>query len=204
MGGRLTKGEGEYIVLLARKAISAYLKNGERIRPERGDGALGENRGVFVTLETFPGKELRGCIGYPLPIKPLSHAVVDNAINAATEDPRFPQLRQGELGSIVIEVSALTVPEKIIVKKPLDYIKNIKVGEDGLIVSYGYSSGLLLPQVPVELGWSPREFLSQTCKKAGLPPDMWLSANISISKFQAQVFSEKEPNGSVIERKLVE
>lgn len=204
MGGKLTKDEGAYLVSLARKAISAYLKNGKKVTPEREGGVLGEERGVFVTLETFPGKELRGCIGYPLPIKPLSLAVVDNAINAATEDPRFPPVKQEELGSIIIEVSVLTVPEEIIVEKPLDYIKKIKIGEDGLIVRYGYSSGLLLPQVPVEWGWSPREFLSQTCKKAGLPSDMWLSANISISKFQAMVFSEKEPNGPVIRKKLIE
>ena len=71
--------------------------------------------GVFVTLNSLRGeeKQLRGCIGYPYPIKPLVEAVNDVAYAAAFEDPRFPRLDKSELGKIVIEVSVLTPPELI-------------------------------------------------------------------------------------------
>ncbi len=203
MGGKLFAEQGAYLVTLARRAISEYLKTGKLVPPERGEGPLSEERGVFVTLETFPGRELRGCIGYPLPIKPLARAVVDNAVNAATGDPRFPEVKLGELNSLVIEVSVLSVPEKIKARSPSEYPSKIKIGEDGLIIRYGYASGLLLPQVPVEWNWNEREFLNNLCQKAGLPATMWQSASVEIEKFQAQIFTEEKPGGKIIEKRLI-
>ena len=187
---------------LARKSLEHYFKNFEAPFPDREDGVLGESRGVFVTLEEYPTHELRGCIGYPLPTKPLAEAVVDNMINAAFEDPRFEPVLEQELPKIVIEVSVLTVPELIKVKSSSEFPNKVKVGEDGLIVKFGYNSGLLLPQVAPEQGWNSKEFLSHCCLKAGLPKDMWMSGNIAISKFQAQIFSEEKPGGKVIEKKF--
>ena len=195
--------DGTYLVTLARRAISEYFKTGKKIMPDRTGGALSEKRGVFVTLETYPARELRGCIGYPMPIKELASSVVDCALAAAFEDTRFPQLEKNELEKLVIEVSVLSVPEKIKVKTPQDYVKSIKVGRDGLIIEYGYSSGLLLPQVPVEWNWDEKEFLCEVCQKAGLPQDMWLSPSAKISSFQAQIFFEDKPGGKVAPKKLV-
>ncbi|MEM4633672.1 MAG: TIGR00296 family protein [Candidatus Anstonellaceae archaeon] len=201
--GEISAEQGAYLVSLARRAIEQYFATGKAIRPERSEGVLGEKRGVFVTLETYPQKELRGCIGYPLPIKELALAVVDNALHAAFEDPRFPPLEKQELGKVAIEVSVLTVPERIVVKDPSEYPKKIKVGRDGLIIEYGYSSGLLLPQVPVEWNWTEEEFLEHICQKAGLPPNMWRSPSAKLSKFQATIFAEQEPGGKVARKKLV-
>ncbi len=78
-----------------------------------------------------------------------------------------------ELDDIVIEVTVLSPPEIIKVSKPEDYLKDIVIGRDGLIVEQGFYKGLLLPQVPVEQGWDKEEFLSHTCIKAGLMPDAW-------------------------------
>jgi uncharacterized protein (TIGR00296 family) len=157
---------------------------------------------VFVTLESYPGHELRGCIGYPMPIKELAAAIVDSALSAAFEDPRFPPLDKSELGKITIEVSVLSVPEDILVKNSEEYVKKIKVGRDGLIINYGYASGLLLPQVPVEWNWNEREYLSHLCEKAGLPSEMWRSPSVKISRFTAKVFSEAKPGEKAAEKKL--
>ena len=195
--------DGAYLVSLARRAIAGYFETGKKILPDRSGGALFEKRGVFVTLESYPSRELRGCIGYPLPVKELGLSVVDCALSAAFEDPRFPQLEKAELGKCIVEVSVLSVPEELKAKSPSDYPKMIKVGRDGLIMHYGYASGLLLPQVPVEWNWNEKEFLCQVCRKAGLPPDMWLSPSARISRFGAQVFCEEKPGGRAVAKKLI-
>jgi len=195
--------QGQYLVSLSRQAIGAYLASGKKVDPKRAEGALSEKRGVFVTLETHPAHELRGCIGYPLPIKELSLAVVDCALSAAFEDPRFPPVDAAELPKLVAEVSVLSVPQEIKVKKPEEYLKKVKVGRDGLIIHYGYSSGLLLPQVPIEWNWGEEEFLCQVCVKAGLPRNMWQSPSAKISSFSAQIFTEKTPGGPVVQKRLI-
>lgn len=198
----LSSSDGEFLVRLARKAIAAYLEKGSRLPSGGAPRHLLEPRGVFVTLEGYPGHELKGCIGYPRPQGPLAESVAEMAIEAATGDPRFPSVGKGELGKIVIEVSVLTVPEPIEVKDRRKMPGEVKVGRDGLIIESGWNSGLLLPQVPVEQKWDSEEFLSQACWKAGLPPDSWLKPGVRILKFQAQIFSEEKPGGKVVEKKL--
>lgn len=195
--------QGTYLVSLARKSIEGYFATGKKIVPDKATGVFSEKRGVFVTLESYPQHELRGCIGYPLPVKDLTSSVVECSLSAAFDDPRFPALEQQELARCTIEVSVLTVPEEIIVKDPAEYPKKIKVGRDGLIINYGYSSGLLLPQVPIEWNWNETEFLSHLCEKAGLPKKMWQSPSVSISRFEAEVFCESKPGGKVSLKKLI-
>ena len=71
-------------------------------------------------------------------------------------------------------------------------------------MKYGYNSGLLLPQVPIEYGWNEREFLEYTCEKAGLPKDFWQNNEVEIQKFEGIVFKEKYPNGEIIQEKLLD
>jgi len=196
---KLALEEGRFLVRLARESIEASLRGEEPKVPEVG-GNLREKRGVFVTLTE--GEELRGCIGFPLPLFPLAEATVKAALSAAFEDPRFPPLRREELERVLVEVSVLSPPELIRVKDPREYPRAVRVGEHGLIVEGLGTSGLLLPQVAVEWKWDAEEFLSQCCMKAGLPPDMWLTKEVRISRFTAQVFSELSPGGEVVERKL--
>jgi hypothetical protein len=198
----LSKEDGEYLVKLARKAVREYVEKGVVIKPENPPASVLEKRGVFVTIETYPEKELRGCIGYIQPIKELANAVVECAVSSATSDPRFPPMRKDEVGRCTVEISVLTVPQIIKVKHPTEYPKMIKVGRDGLIVEYGVYGGVLLPIVAVEQKWDEEEFLSHTCYKAGLPFDMWLNPKVKVYSFQSQVFKEKEPNGEVVEVQL--
>jgi len=193
--------DGQLAVRAARVVIENHVR---REKPtELGlPGQFKNKSGVFVTLTTHPDGGLRGCIGYPEPLLPLEDALRDSAISACSRDPRFPPVRPAELGGIKVEVSLLTPPEEIEVKKPTELSAKVKVGVDGLIVQRGLNRGLLLPQVPTEWGWDSEEFLSQTCLKAGLTPDAWRRNGTKVFKFQAEVFSEDVPRGKVGRRSL--
>ncbi|MGA2523222.1 MAG: TIGR00296 family protein [Candidatus Bathyarchaeia archaeon] len=200
MSFELSIDEGKFLINLARNTVKEYLENGKTLKPPKDTPKkMFELCGVFVTINSIKNgeKELRGCIGYPYPSSPLVEAVIDSAINAATEDPRFCPISIDELLKVVFEVSVLTPPEPVEVDNPKEYIKKIKVGEDGLIVGRGPYKGLLLPQVPVEWGWCEEEFLCQCCVKAGLPPDSWLTKDAKIYKFRAIIFAEETPLGEV-------
>jgi uncharacterized protein (TIGR00296 family) len=200
MSFELSDEEGKFLIQLARNAVEEYLETHKKISPPKEtQKKLFQHCGVFVTINRVRvgGKELRGCIGYPYPTSSLVDAVIDSAIQAATEDPRFYPLSAGELDKIVFEVSVLTPPQPVQVENPKEYLKQIKVGEDGLIIERGWQKGLLLPQVPVELGWCEEEFLCQCCLKAGLPPDSWLTKGVKLYKFKAIIFEEETPKGEV-------
>jgi AmmeMemoRadiSam system protein A len=106
---------------------------------------LKKNSGCFVTL-TINGN-LRGCIGYIEPIKPLYQAVIDNARSAALSDPRFSPVRQDELGKINVEVSVLSNPVPLEFKSPDDLLQKLKPGVHGVILQKGPYHSTFLPQV---------------------------------------------------------
>ena len=194
---QLSDSDGVFLVKTARKAVTEFLSNGNRIKLESDiEEKFSFNSGVFVTLNNPDG--LRGCIGFPMPEKKLSHAIVDGAIAAATEDPRFPSVKTNELNDIVFEVTVLTPPVEIDVSDSMEYLKKIKVGRDGLIIRHSFSSGLLLPQVPVEYNWNVEEFLQHTCEKAGLSRDTWKNESVKIEKFEGIIFKEETPNGTIV------
>jgi len=181
--------EGEFLVKLARKSIETYLKDGKVINvPDDVNPILKEEMGAFVTLHR--DGDLRGCIGYPEPVKPLAQAVIEVAISAATGDPRFPQVTPSEMDDIQVEGSVLSKPQLVEVQNPAEYLEKVEVGKDGLIVEMGIYRGLLLPQVPIEWNWDIEEFLANTCMKAGLSPDCWLQKGVKIYSFQSQIFEE--------------
>jgi len=198
-----TDDDGKKAVMIARAVIESHVKKTKPPEFEIPD-IFRKKSGVFVTITTYPGNQLRGCIGYPEPVMPLIDAIKDAAVSACSRDPRFPPVKREELKNIKVEVSLLTPPELIKVKKPRDLIACVDVGRHGLIMERGWRKGLLLPQVPVEWGWGSEEFLSQTCMKAGLLPDSWLQEGTNCYKFEAEVFSEEKPEGAVERRELGE
>ncbi len=194
----LTLDQGFRLIQLARKAIESQFLGQLDFEQEKKE--FNKKQGVFVTISKWPSKELRGCIGFPYPIKPLAEAVVEAAKSAAFSDPRFMPLEKQELDKVVIEISVLTVPEEIKIKQDRqEILKKIEIGKDGLIVQLSGFSGLLLPQVALEQRWDSLQFLRATCIKAGLPAETWLNPQCKIFKFQAQIFSEKEPKGEIKE-----
>jgi uncharacterized protein len=191
---------GRTAVSLARETLEAHV-SGKGFRPKTWDkGTFAELRGVFVTinLASSDGEKLRGCIGFPYPVKPLGIAIQEATVAASSEDPRFPPITEPELGSVVLEVSILTPPEAIRAPTPRELPALVRIGIDGLIVSRSGFSGLLLPQVATEYSMDPTEFLSQTCMKAGLPPDSWLEEGTQVKAFQAEIFAENTPRGKAV------
>ena len=189
---------GEKLVKLARKAVEKYLNESVVINADNSYG-LSQKAGVFVTVNYLSNNKeyLRGCVGFPLAEKTLYQSVIEAAIAAATQDPRFEPINKEDIENIIFEVSVLSPPEKIEVQNTKDYKNHIKIGRDGLILKCKYGSGLLLPQVPVELNWDIDEYLANICYKAGAPPDAWLMPESQLYKFGAIIYKEFEPNGNV-------
>lgn len=173
------------LLKIARSSIEEYLRSGQKITLDENDPDLKQAQGAFVTLKR--GETLRGCIGNLAASTPLYETVREMAIAAACGDPRFPGLGVPELKEVMIEISVLSPLEKI------DSAEEIKIGEHGVLVRKDFASGVFLPQVATETGWTKEEFLSNLCShKAGLPPDAWKKGDIDIYVFTAEVFSENE------------
>lgn len=176
-----SRSDKKFLLDIARKNIQSSLITGKKLFIQRQNvpEICRIKRGVFVTLKK--GGELRGCIGTVMPNAELYELVIDNSYNAAFRDPRFLPLSREEFGQIFIEISILTEPVEV------NSIDEIVVGRDGLIVVLDGRSGLLLPQVPVEQGWTREEFLMWVCRKAQLPDDAW-RRGARLYRFQAIVF----------------
>ncbi len=180
--GGLSEEEKGLLLEFARNSIiSSVIENPNKsIKPPESK-KLNEKRGCFVTIKQHG--ELRGCIGYVLPVKPLYQAVREMAVEAALHDPRFSPVTQDELPDLKLEISVLSELQRI------RSIDEIQVGRDGLYIKHKEQSGLLLPQVAVEEKWDKLQFLEQTCWKAGLPKNAWEKAEIY--KFQAEIFGDE-------------
>lgn len=177
----LTDEQKRQLLGIARRSIERIF-SGDGATAEAAD-ILPDASGVFVTIKHRG--QLRGCLGTLQLHAPLASEVARCARDSATEDPRFPPLRPSELADTSLEISVLG---------PLELIDPavegaVVIGTHGLVVEQGHRRGLLLPQVAVEWGWTPEQFLRQTCHKAGLPPDAW-QHGARVYRFAAQVFGE--------------
>jgi len=178
----LTPEEQQYLLKLARDTIEEYVRNKKTVQPETDNPRLKEKKSSFITLEKKG--QLRGCIGHIQAVQELYLDVRDNAISAATKDPRFPPLTAEELDSIEIEVSVLTVPEEITADE-------IQPGKDGIILEAGMYGATYLPQVWEQIP-DKEEFLASLCRKAGVPIDCWKKPEAKIKRYRVQAFKESE------------
>ena len=179
----LNENQKKQLLNIAKQTVEEYTKNGKSLDFTVTDERLNWKEGAFVTLHK--DGDLRGCIGQIIPSeKPIWEVVRDMAIEAATDDPRFNPVSKNELEDIEYEVSVLSAPE--IIKNWQD----IELGKHGVIVKSGWNSGVFLPQVATETGWTREEFLSQLCsQKAGLAPDCYKNnPDVELLVFTAQVF----------------
>ena len=177
--GEYSAEERALLLRLAHDSILAALENRE-VSPEPPTAHLAELRGAFTSL--YLGGELRGCVGYVLPVSSVYKAVADTARAAAFEDSRFYPVTIEEARELQIELSILSPPRAIAAEA-------VEVGRHGLLISMHGCRGLLLPQVPVEHHWDRITFLEQTCRKAGLSRDAW-QKGASLEGFTAEVFGE--------------
>jgi AmmeMemoRadiSam system protein A len=180
---RVSEETRRELLRTARTAIEAAV-HGRNHQPGPAPDDAQQLAGAFVTIH-HQGR-LRGCIGQIEARQPLAAVVSQCAVSAATRDPRFPPLTARELNEGTdIEISVLTPMQ------PVASPDEIEIGRDGLLIQQGHRSGLLLPQVATEWGWDRDTFLSQACRKAGLPVDAW-KQGAEIYKFQAEIFSEHQ------------
>jgi AmmeMemoRadiSam system protein A len=184
----LTDNDRKSLLELARTAIEAKIKADFEIqRPEKITPGLKEKRGCFVTLHK--DGILRGCIGTIEPVRSLALNVEENALNAAFHDPRFPAVERDELADIEIEISVLTVPEKLDFKDCDDLKKKLKPKIHGVILSQGWQSATFLPQVWEQLP-DRKDFLEHLCQKGGMGKDCWKDSETTVKVYEAEYFSE--------------
>jgi len=155
------------LVQLARRAVEAYVGERRVLRPDDAPAPIeGPPAGVFVTLHTASTGDLRGCIGTIGPsTSSLAQETINNAIAAATHDPRFRPVTPRELGDLEIDVSVLHPPE------PIHSTAELDPSRYGVIVQSKRDGrrGLLLPDiegiddVETQVGYARM--------KAGLRPD---------------------------------
>jgi hypothetical protein len=179
----LTPAEKQELLKIARQSVETAVRE-KKMLPVPADEpeALQNARGAFVTLKEHG--DLRGCIGYMSPVKPLAETVRDVAAFAALEDRRFRPVSEVELGLLEYEISVLSPLHKV------EDINQIHVGQHGLLIRKGEYEGVLLPQVPTEEGWNRDTFLEQVCVKAGLPEQAWKDDDADLFMFTALVFAE--------------
>lgn len=175
----LSEESKQYLLGVAREAVRRFVQREPRQNFEYSDPVLKGHWGAFVTLKI--GDELRGCIGNLQSDKPLPETVAEMAVKSASSDPRFPPLTPSEFDRISIDISVMGPIRDV------ENIDEIVIGRDGLIIEQGLRHGLLLPQVATEHNLDLHAFLTQTCLKAGLPPDAW-QHGAKIQKFSAEVF----------------
>ena len=179
--GEFSQQERVLLLQVAHEAILSALEHRE-ISLDAPTPHLAEARGAFTSL--YLNGELRGCVGYVLPVSSVYRAVIDTARAAAFEDTRFYPVTIEEARQLEIELSILSPPQAISAEE-------VEVGRHGLLISKFGHRGLLLPQVPTERNWDHITFLEQTCRKAGLPVDAW-KQGATIEAFTAEVFGEKK------------
>jgi AmmeMemoRadiSam system protein A len=183
----LSDNDKDQLLKLARGTLEYVFKNGKPPAPadlgiEITPG-MEQIMGAFVTLKE--NGQLRGCIGEIIPARPLYKAVIAQAVNAAFNDSRFPQVEASELPLIEIEISALTP------SKPVASYKDIVIGKHGMTLEKRGRRAVFLPQVAPEQGWGIDETLTHLATKAGLAPNDW-KEGASFTVFEAIVFHEKE------------
>ena len=179
----LEKDEQTKLLELARQTIEFYLETKETPAVKIDSPALNQKQGVFVTLEK--NDELRGCIGTFSQETPIFKNVQEMAISAATADTRFSPVTADELKDIQIEISILSIPQKI------SDLSQIQMGQDGVIIKKDSLQGTFLPQVAETIP-QKEEFLAELCRqKLGLPSNCYQDQDTEIFTYTAQVFAEE-------------
>jgi len=169
------------LLKIARESIKCKLK-GEIIKlTNEIKEEYSKKQACFVTLTI--NNELRGCIGSLEAHQELWKDIINNSMNAAFNDPRFPPLNKNEFDNINIEISILSIPKKLNYKSSEDLLKKIN-NKMGLILQKSFYSSTFLPQVWKQI---PKkiDFLEHLSIKAGLKKDDWKSSNFLFYKVKS-------------------
>lgn len=150
LADKVSSVDSSAYVRLARATIERFIRTGytirfpedvpERLKEDLPAEASSSRAGAFVSVHK--NGMLRGCIGTIAPVQDcIAEEIISNAISAVSRDPRFDKVRPDELDLLEINVDILGEPEDISGPEQLD------VKRYGVIVTYGYKRGLLLPDL---------------------------------------------------------
>lgn len=171
-------GEDVY-VRIARLSVETFVKTGERLSLEEAktimtdlpQEILQREAGTFVSLKKHG--QLRGCIGtISSTTDCIAEEILQNAISACSEDPRFEPVEEDELDSLVYSVDVLGDAESIASAHELDTKRY------GVIVTKGFKRGLLLPNL--EGIDTPENQISIAKQKAGIGQN----ETVSLQRFE--------------------
>jgi uncharacterized protein (TIGR00296 family) len=185
--------DGARTVELARESVEAFVQNGQREQPGSMRDAFYNRTSAFVRLESTQGRgRLRGCAGAHESVRELGngnrqlgHAIVEAAIEAASDASCGSEVEPAELPNI--RVSVCTVSNLVLTDDP---VEDIELGTHGVAIDGDGQHGWMYPTLPVENDWSVFEYLDRTCRKAGLPDGAWEDDDAMVTLFEGQVFRE--------------
>ncbi|MBW2989851.1 AmmeMemoRadiSam system protein A, partial [Candidatus Woesearchaeota archaeon] len=189
-GSELSDKEKELLLGLARYSAENYLKAGKKtgVDESKLTAPLKKVQGCFTTFTK--DDNLRGCIGHILPQEELYKCVMDNAINAALNDRRFDPVSYDEMKGIKIEISVLSVPEKVEFDSGDELLEKLRPMIDGVVLKQGFKQSTYLPQVWSNFN-SKEEFLGSLCMKGGMGQPCWKDGSTEVHTYQAVVFGEE-------------
>ena len=170
----------EGLPALARRAVESFVRTGKQISvPQNAPEILDARAACFVSIKTRQG-ELRGCIGTIEPLKEtLGEELVANAISAATRDPRFAPVAEGELQNLKYSVDILSAPEPTTFADLDPVVYGVIVEDES-----GLFRGLLLPDIAgVD---TAQQQVDIAARKAGIPP----GTPLKFSRFRVDRFRE--------------
>jgi MEMO1 family protein len=177
--GIFSQEERQLMEKIAKLAVETYIREDKKIKYEDVPDSFKKRLACFVTLTD--AVDLRGCIGTIEPVDKLYQSLIDNAISAATRDPRFSPVTKDELKGLNYEVSVLSEPKEISFSSQEELFDKIK--EKGVIISKSGSRAVYLPQVWEHFA-SPESFLSSLCRKAGFGSDEWKEKGMKFFVFE--------------------
>jgi len=179
-----------FLLSLARRSIKHFLETHDYLKISETNlpsPELSKKQGTFVTLTI--DEALRGCIGNIEPLNPIYQDILENAVSSAFYDPRFLPLSKDEFNHVKIEISLLSIPQKLDYKNSTELLEKLSHAKPGVILQKEMNKATFLPQVWEELP-SALDFLSQLCLKAGLSADEWIMGELEVKSYTAEVFHE--------------
>jgi uncharacterized protein len=189
MPTELSSEEKQILLRIARQSMESAVRREAIPRLDLDSLPLNlrEFGASFVTLTSH--NHLRGCIGALDPYQPLAEDVREHAMRAAMNDFRFHPVQPDELSAISIEISHLTLPDRLEYDDPAHLLEKLRPGIDGVVIQDGARRATFLPQVWEKIH-QPAEFLSQLCQKMGSPPDLWRRKHLDVFVYQVEEFRE--------------
>ena len=184
-----TPEEQKTLLALARQSLDDAVRSGQPREPDVAEyePKLTAPRACFVTL-TKNG-ELRGCIGHIFPREPLMKAVVHNAVSAALDDTRFPPVRPAELAAIDIEISILTLPERVEFQSPEELLAKLRPESTVLCCAWGGTGQPTCPRCGSNCLTRSRSWATWP-RRPGWPLPTGSSADAEVLVYQVEAFQE--------------